>query len=50
MEARDALPLSITRSGAIPEDIGSAADDLWTLNRKMKLEPISIHLGTLTAG
>lgn len=50
LKVGDALGLSITKAGAIPEDIGGVMDDQWTLDRKMKLENVPIQAGTLTAG
>lgn len=49
LKAGDSLELSLVKSGAIPEDIGGATDDLWTLSQKLRLEPVSIQVGALTA-
>lgn len=49
LKVGDTLGLSVVKAGAIPEDIGGATDDMWTLSRKLKLEPVSIQLGALTA-
>jgi hypothetical protein len=50
LKVGDALPLSVLKAGAIPEDIGTVTDDMWTLNRKMKLLPVALQVGTLKAG
>jgi len=44
-----ALTLSIPKAKAIPEDIGAITDDLWTLDKKMRMTDLSIAVGTLTA-
>ncbi len=43
------IPLTLLKAKAIPEDIGSVTDDLWTLDRKMRMADISVATGTLTA-
>lgn len=43
------LPLRVTKARAIPEDIGSANDDLWTLDKKLRMADLSIAVGTLSA-
>jgi len=45
----DKLPLQVTKAKAIPEDIGTVSDDLFTLDKKMKMADITIALGTLSA-
>ncbi|HLO67772.1 MAG TPA: hypothetical protein VK188_12180 [Holophaga sp.] len=47
--AGTALPLSVLKAKVIPEDIGAFTDDLWTLDRKMRMADITIATGTLTA-
>jgi hypothetical protein len=49
LATRTLLPLSIPKAKVIPEDIGTVTDDLWTLDRKMRMADISIAVGTLTA-
>jgi hypothetical protein len=44
------LTVSAPKAAFIPEDIGSAADDLWTLEKKLKMKPIQIAVGPITAG
>ncbi|MCI0673146.1 MAG: hypothetical protein L0Y64_22075 [Myxococcaceae bacterium] len=50
LKVGDGVGLFIKKAGAIPEDIGSPTDDLWTLDQKLKLTPIFLQVGTLTAG
>jgi len=49
LHAGDKLPLQITKAKVIPEDIGTVADDLLTLDKKMKMADITIAVGSLTA-
>ena len=49
LKAGTALTLSIPKAKAIPEDIGAVTDDLWTLDKKMRMTDLSIAVGTLTA-
>ncbi len=49
LKAGTALTLSIPKAKAIPEDIGAITDDLWTLDKKMRMTDLSIAVGTLTA-
>ena len=44
------LTLSVPKAAYVPEDIGVATDDLWTLEKKLKMKPIQIAVGPLTAG
>lgn len=50
LEAGKTLTLSVPKAAFVPEDIGSAADDLWTLDQKLKMTPIQISVGSITAG
>ena len=50
LTAGQTLTLSVPKAAFIPEDIGSAADDKWTLHQKMQMTPIQIGVGPLTAG
>jgi hypothetical protein len=43
------LALAIPKAKVIPADIGTVTDDLWTLDKKMRMTDISIAVGTLTA-
>ncbi len=43
------LALTIPKAKVIPEDIGSASDDTFTLDKKMHMADITIAVGTLTA-
>jgi len=43
------LPLTIPKAKVIPEDIGAVTDELWLLDKKMKMADITIAIGTLTA-
>ena len=43
------LALSQLKAKVIPEDIGRETDDMWTLDRKMRMADISIAIGTLSA-
>lgn len=43
------VALAVLKAKAIPEDIGSVGDDLWTLDQKMRMTTLSIAVGTLTA-
>ena len=45
----DKLALKVVKAKAIPEDIGSVTDDLWTLNQKTRMTDITIATGSLTA-
>jgi len=45
----DKLPLQITKAKVIPEDIGNVTDDLFTLDKKMKMADITIAIGSLSA-
>jgi hypothetical protein len=45
----DQLALQITKAKAIPEDIGTVTDDLFTLDKKMKMADITIAIGSLSA-
>lgn len=47
--AGTSLPLALQKAKVIPEDIGLATDDLWTLSQKMRMADIVIATGTLTA-
>lgn len=47
LPAGQALPIEVLKAKAIPEDIGAATDDLWTLDRKMRMADISIATGAL---
>jgi len=49
LKAGTSLVLTIPKAKAIPEDIGAITDDLWTLDKKMRMADISIAVGTLTA-
>lgn len=44
------LTLYVPKAAYIPEDIGVATDDLWTLDKKLKMKPIQIAVGPITAG
>jgi len=43
------IALTVPKAKIIPEDIGSVTDELWLLDKKMKMADITISLGTLTA-
>ncbi len=43
------LALTIPKAKVIPADIGAVTDDLWTLDKKMRMTDITIAVGTLTA-
>jgi hypothetical protein len=43
------VALTIPKAKVIPEDIGAVTDDLWTLDKKMRMTDITIAVGTLTA-
>ncbi len=43
------ITLSVLKAKVIPEDIGSVTDDLWTLDKKMRMADISVAVGTLIA-
>ncbi len=47
--AGDKVPLQVTKAKAIPEDIGTVTDDLFTLDKKMKMADIAIAIGSLSA-
>jgi hypothetical protein len=49
LHAGDKLPLLITKAKVIPEDIGTIADDLFTLDKKMKMADINVAIGSLSA-
>jgi len=49
LKAGTSLAISIPKAKVIPEDIGAVTDDLWTLDKKMRMADISIAVGTLTA-
>jgi hypothetical protein len=49
LSAGNALPLQITKAKVIPEDIGTVTDDLFTLDKKMKMADITIAIGSLSA-
>jgi len=49
LKAGTSLTLTIPKAKVIPEDIGAITDDLWTLDKKMRMADISIAVGTLTA-
>ena len=49
IQAGDALQLQVVKAKAIPEDIGTVTDDLWTLNQKTRMTDITIATGTLSA-
>lgn len=49
LKAGTSLTLTIPKAKAIPEDIGAITDDLWILDRKMRMTDLSIAVGTLTA-
>lgn len=49
LESGDHLALSVVKAKVIPEDIGSASDDLYTLNQKMRMADITIATGSLSA-
>lgn len=49
LAAGDSVPLTVVKAKAIPEDIGTATDDLWTLNQKMRMADIQIATGALSA-
>jgi hypothetical protein len=44
-----ALALQVLKAKVIPEDIGRETDDLWTLDKKMRMADIAIAVGTLSA-
>lgn len=43
------LALSQVKAKVIPEDIGRETDDMWTLDKKMRMADIAIAIGTLSA-
>ena len=45
----DRVTLQISKAKAIPEDIGSVSDELYILDKKMKMTDLSIGLGSLSA-
>jgi hypothetical protein len=45
----DTLALTVLKAKVIPQDIGTASDDLYTLSRKMRMADIPLAVGTLTA-
>jgi hypothetical protein len=45
----EVLPLQVRKARAIPEDIGTSGDDLWSLDKKLKMTDLSVALGTLSA-
>lgn len=47
--AGERLSLAVVKAKAIPEDIGAVSDELWLLDKKMRMTDISIALGTLSA-
>ena len=47
--AGETLSLALRKAKVIPEDIGSANDDLYTLSQKLRMADISVAVGTLTA-
>ena len=49
ISAGDKLPFQVVKAKAIPEDIGSVTDDLWTLNQKTRMTDITVATGTLSA-
>lgn len=49
LNSGDSLSLTVVKAKAIPEDIGSLTDDLYTLNQKMRMTDISIATGSLSA-
>ena len=49
LAAGDGVPLTVVKAKAIPEDIGSVSDDLWTLNQRMRMADIQIATGALSA-
>ena len=42
------LALSQLKAKVIPEDIGRETDDMWTLDKKMRMADITIAIGTLS--
>jgi len=49
LKVGDALPLQVQKAKVIPQDIGTAADDLRVLDQKMRMADITVAVGTLTA-
>jgi hypothetical protein len=45
----DSMALSVVKAKAIPEDIGQVSDDIYVLNKKVRMADITIALGALTA-
>lgn len=46
--AGERLELTVPKARIIPEDIGTAADSLHTLNQKLRMAPITVAVGTLS--
>jgi hypothetical protein len=44
-----AISLNVLKAKAIPEDIGRETDDMWTLDKKMRMADLAIAVGTLSA-
>lgn len=42
------LDLRVLKAAVIPSDIGSTSDDLFTLDKKLRMAPITVAVGTLT--
>lgn len=49
VSAGEALQLQVVKAKAIPEDIGAVSDDLWTLDKKMRMADITVATGSLSA-
>lgn len=49
LKVGDALPLLVQKAKVIPQDIGTATDDLRVLDQKMRMADITVAVGTLTA-
>lgn len=49
ISAGDALQLQVVKAKTIPEDIGTVSDDLWTLDKKMRMTDITVATGSLSA-
>ncbi|MBK8791770.1 MAG: hypothetical protein IPN59_01230 [Holophaga sp.] len=49
LKVGDALPLLVQKAKVIPQDIGTATDDLRVLDQKMRMADITVAVGSLSA-
>jgi hypothetical protein len=43
----ETLRLKVSRAAIIPEDIGAITDSAWSLDKKLKLTPVTVAVGSV---